>query len=177
MLQRCSVPLVVKIRLTMTGFGSESSSGHILNRGCPNSCVLESVSECRVLLTKLGPFFSLLTSLHLVSVWEAKLISPDFHCGLMKYRGRKAEEASQSAPSPHRQFYFQTHRLPAATCLLDYLNEHCPGNRNTEKLVRKWHGQARGTRGGWVRKAKPALSCLAHTRMTYKAVTAFVKHL
>lgn len=94
MLQLCSVPLVGKIRLTVTGFGSESSSGHILNRGCPNSCVLESVSECCVLLMKLGPFFSLLTRLHLVSVWQAKLITPDFHCGLMNYRSSKAEKKS-----------------------------------------------------------------------------------
>lgn len=94
MVQLCSVLLVVKIQLTVTGFGSERSSGHILNRGCPNSCVLESMSEWRVLLMKLGPFFSLLTRLHLVSVGEAKLITPDLRCGLMNDRRRKAEEKS-----------------------------------------------------------------------------------
>lgn len=104
MLQLCSVLLVVKIQLTVTGFGSESSSGHIFNRGCPNSCVLESVSECRVLLTKLEPFFSLLTRLHLVSVWEAKLITPLslWSDELQKQKSRgKVLKASQSVPFPH----------------------------------------------------------------------------
>lgn len=134
MLQLSSVPFVVKIQLTVTGFGSESSSGHILNRGCPNSCVLESATERRVLLAKLGPFFSLRTRFHLVSVWEAKIIAPDFHCGLMNHRSTKAEEKSQKHLSQLPQCYFQTHHFLAATCPLGYMNEHCPGNR----IKRKW---------------------------------------
>lgn len=83
---------MVEIQLTVTGFGSESSSGHILDRGCPNSCILESVSEQRVLVTKLEPLFSLLTRFHLVSVLEAKRITQDFSCGLVNCRSRKAEK-------------------------------------------------------------------------------------
>lgn len=59
--------VMIKSQLTATGFGSEKSSGHILQRGCPNSCVLESDSERRALLTKLEHFLSLLTRFHLFS--------------------------------------------------------------------------------------------------------------
>lgn len=61
------VRCVIKSQLTVTGFGSENSSGHILHRACPNSCVLQSVSERRALLMKLEPFFSLFTRFHLAS--------------------------------------------------------------------------------------------------------------
>lgn len=97
--------LVVRTRLTVTGFGSESSSGHILNRGCPNSCVLESVPQRRVLLTKLEPFFSFLTRLHLGSVGEATFtylcqFSPDLVNYQSRGKQRKAEETSQCLNLP-----------------------------------------------------------------------------
>lgn len=59
--------VVIKSQLTAIGFGSEQSSGQILQRGCPNSCVLESDSERRALLTKLEHFLSVLASFPLVS--------------------------------------------------------------------------------------------------------------
>lgn len=54
--------------LTATGLGSEHSSGHILQRGRPNSCGLVSASDRRALLVKLGALLSLLTRLHLFSI-------------------------------------------------------------------------------------------------------------
>lgn len=110
-LQLCSMMLVVKSRLTVTGFGSESSSGHILNRGCPNSCVLESMSERCVLLMKLEPFFSLLTRFHLVSMWKqmspANYTRPSLWSDELQKQGNigkilKALCISVS-PSPHLQ--------------------------------------------------------------------------
>ncbi len=56
-----------KSQLTVTGLGSEQSLGHILQRGCPNSCGLVSVMDRRALLAKLGPFLSFLTRFHPVS--------------------------------------------------------------------------------------------------------------
>ncbi len=84
----------VESQLTATGFGSEQSSGHILQRGCPNRCVLVSVSDRRPLLTKLEPFFSFLTRFHLESDRSRSVLSISLFHVYHIYRFKHLSNAS-----------------------------------------------------------------------------------